>query len=66
VIQDPFSDAEFEKMSPARQAPSASSANRQFEFQKSSRDFLRVHNETLSVAAMCVNNPDCLSLGING
>jgi len=28
--------------------------------------FIRVHNETLSVAAMCVGNPDCSPLGIDG
>jgi hypothetical protein len=27
--------------------------------------FMRAHNETLSVAAMCVSNPDCSSLGID-
>jgi hypothetical protein len=32
-----------------------------------SRDFsaMRPHNETLSVAAMSVGNPDCSPLGIN-
>ena len=28
--------------------------------------FLRVHNETLSVVAMCVNNPDRSPFGIHG
>jgi hypothetical protein len=40
--------------------------NRRFEFEKRSQLFIRVHNETLSVAAMRVNNPDCSTLGING
>ena len=33
-------------------------ANRRFEFHKRSQPFLRVHNETLSVAAIRVCNPD--------
>jgi hypothetical protein len=32
-------------------------ANYRFEFQKSRQLFLRAHNETLSVVAMCVGNP---------
>jgi hypothetical protein len=39
--------------------------NRRFEFQKRSQLFIRVHNETLSVAAMRVCNPDCSPVGIN-
>jgi hypothetical protein len=31
---------------------------RRFKFQKSSQLFIRTHNETLSVAAMSVGNPD--------
>jgi hypothetical protein len=31
---------------------------RPFNFQKSGQLFIRPHNETLSVAAMCVSNPD--------
>jgi hypothetical protein len=34
-------------------------ANRRFEFHKRRQLFICSHNETLSVAAMCVNNPDC-------
>ena len=37
---------------------SAVSANRRFEFQKRSQLFIRTHNETRSVAAVCVSNPD--------
>jgi hypothetical protein len=33
-------------------------ANRRFEFDKRSQLFIRVHNETLSVAAMRVSNED--------
>jgi hypothetical protein len=29
------------------------------EFEKSSQFFIRTHNETLSVVAMCVSNEDC-------
>jgi hypothetical protein len=36
----------------------SASANRRFQFQKRSQYFIRSHNETLSVAAMCVSNPD--------
>jgi len=37
-----------------------------FEFHKRSQLFIGLHNETLSVAAMSVNNPDCSPAGING
>jgi hypothetical protein len=43
----------------------AASPNRRFEFQKRSQLFIRVHNETLPVVAMRVNNPDRSPLGIN-
>jgi hypothetical protein len=33
--------------------------NRPFQFQKGSQYFIGTHNETLSVAAMRVGNPDC-------
>jgi hypothetical protein len=39
--------------------------NGPFQFQKSSQFFIRVHNETLSVVAMRVSNPDRSSAGIN-
>jgi hypothetical protein len=32
--------------------------NRPFQFQKRSQLFIRTHNETLSIAAVCVSNPD--------
>ena len=38
---------------------------RRFEFEKRSQLFIRAHNETLSVAAMCVCNPDRSPLGIH-
>jgi hypothetical protein len=40
-------------------------SNRRFKFQKSSQLFLRTHNETLSVVAMRVSNPDRSPVGIN-
>jgi hypothetical protein len=33
-------------------------SNRRFQFDKRSQLFIRTHNETLSVVAMCVCNPD--------
>ena len=46
--------------------PLISGANRCFKFQKRSQLFISAHNETLSVAAMCVSNPDCSPAGIHG
>jgi hypothetical protein len=40
-------------------------ANCRFQFQKSRQLFIRTHNEALSVAAMCVGNPDRSPVGIN-
>ena len=39
--------------------------NRRFQFQKRRQLFIRSHNETLSVVAMCVRNPDRLPVVIN-
>jgi hypothetical protein len=39
--------------------------NRRFKFDKRSQLFIRTHNETLSVVAMCVGNKDCLPVRIN-
>ena len=35
------------------------------QFHKRGQLFIRVHNETLSVVAMRVNNPDCSPIRIN-
>jgi hypothetical protein len=43
-----------------------SGTNRRFKFHKSGQLFVRSHNETFSIAAMCVCNPDRLPVGING
>jgi len=34
-------------------------SNRRFKFDKRRQLFIRMHNETLSIVAMCVNNEDC-------
>jgi hypothetical protein len=39
--------------------------DRRFKFEKSSQLFIRVHDETLSIVAMCVCNPDGSPVGIN-
>ena len=40
--------------------------NRPFRFQKPAQLVIRMHDETLSVAAMCVGNPDCSPATIHG
>jgi len=42
------------------------SANRRFQFQKRSQLFIRPHNVMLSVAAMCISNPDRSRVAIDG
>jgi hypothetical protein len=66
LIQIRFSDAEFGKISPARQAQFATSPNRRFKFQKRSQLFIRAYNKTLSVIAMGVSNPDCSAFAVHG
>jgi hypothetical protein len=44
----------------------AASADRGFEFQKRSQLFIGVHNETLSVVAVCINNPDRSTFAVDG
>jgi hypothetical protein len=39
--------------------------NRRFEFEKRGQPFIGTHNETLSIAAVRVNNPDSLPLRVN-
>jgi hypothetical protein len=38
---------------------------RRFQFNERPQLFIRMHNETLSVIAVCVCNPDCSPVGIN-
>ena len=45
---------------------SRTDANGRFKFKKRSQLFIRSCNETLSVAAISVNNPDCSPVGIHG
>ena len=45
--------------------PLQSFFDHRFQFNKRSQRFIRMHNETLSVVAMCVSNPDCSPVGIN-
>jgi hypothetical protein len=51
-------------MNPSTQIPH--NPNRRFEFHKRSQLFIRSHDETLSVVAMCVRNPDRSPVGIHG
>ena len=39
--------------------------NRRFKLDKRSQYFIRTHNETLCVAAMCISNPDCAPIRIH-
>jgi hypothetical protein len=54
----------FEKISTVSQDNSATS-NHRFKFQKRRQLFIRPHNETLSVVAVCVCNEDRSPVGIN-
>ena len=51
---------------PARVRLPGGGANRHFQLHKRSQLFLRMHNETLSVVAMRVCNPDRSTAGIQG
>jgi hypothetical protein len=65
LIQVRSNDAEFEKISPNCQTNSPQAPDRQFQFDKRSQHFIRAHNETFSVVAMRVGNPDCSPVEIN-
>jgi hypothetical protein len=62
---NPLETRSLEKITPACQARNPQPGIRRFEFEKSSQFFIRVHNETLSVVAVRIRNPDCLPSGIN-
>src|SRR5262249_21131979 len=64
----PKDRASFGLSCPSTQAEKTpnTKANRCFEFDKRRQLFIRSHNETLSVVAVCVNNPHCSRLRING
>jgi hypothetical protein len=55
----------FERISPACQHNSLQARVARFEFQERGQLFIGVRNETLSVAAMCVCNPDRSPVEIN-
>jgi hypothetical protein len=49
----------------SRGKPKEDRPNRRFKFHKRRKLFIRTHNETLSVAAISVNNPDRSPAGIH-
>jgi hypothetical protein len=61
----PFEDAEFGENYANLSSQFAASVDCLFKFHQRSQLFIRVHNETLSVAAMCVRNPDRSPVEIN-
>jgi len=65
LIQDPFSDAEFGKNLANLSNQFAASADRPLQFNKRSQRLIRTQDETFSVAAMRICNPDCSPFGIN-
>jgi hypothetical protein len=54
-----FSNAEFGRNLASLSMQKPATPNRRFQFQKRRHLFIRTHNETLSVIAMRVSNPDC-------
>jgi hypothetical protein len=66
LIQIRLAELSLAKIPTASQEYSLQDPNWRFKFHKRSQLFIRTHNETLSVAAMRVCNPDGSSLGING
>ena len=65
LIQDRLGDADFGKNLAKLSNQFTASASRRLQFQKRCQLFIRSHNETLSVVAMCVCNPDRSPAGIN-
>jgi hypothetical protein len=64
LIQIRLATPSLSKITPACQANSPN-PNRRFKFHKRYQLFIRVHNKTLSVIAVCVSNPDRSPVGIN-
>jgi hypothetical protein len=60
-----FISGEFRKNLASLSRQIAASAYRRFQFRKGSQLFIRTDNETLSVIAMGVNNPDRSTVAIN-
>jgi hypothetical protein len=59
LIQIRLTSIEFGKNLANLSSQFAARTSRRFHFQKRGQLFIGVHNETLPVIAMCVNNPDC-------
>jgi hypothetical protein len=59
-LQDPETRSAFDLFSQQMDT------NRPFQFQKRSQLFIRVHNETFSVIAVRINDPDCSQVVIHG
>jgi len=55
---DPFSSVEFYKNPGCVSSQFAALADRQFKFQKRGQLLIGMHNETLSVVAICIRNED--------
>jgi len=62
---DPFSDAEVEELAPACQSNSPQARIGDSSSRNTVSFSSRTHNQTLSVAAMRVRNPDRSPVGIN-
>jgi hypothetical protein len=60
-----FNDVEFGKNLANPSSQNAPTSNHRFKFHKSGQLFIRVCNQTLSVVAMSVCNPDRPPVGIN-
>jgi hypothetical protein len=57
--------ADFGKTAPACQCQKLRPPSHHSRFYKRRQPFIRTHNETLSIVAMRVSNPDCSPAGIN-
>jgi hypothetical protein len=63
---DPFSDVEFAENYANLSSGKNATANGRFQFEKRRQLCICTHNETLSVVAMYVNNPNRSPVGIQG
>jgi hypothetical protein len=60
-----FAFREFGRNLANRSNQFAATVNHRFKFQKCSQLLISMHNESLSVVAMRVSNPDCSPVEIN-
>jgi hypothetical protein len=60
-----FISGEFRKNLASLSRLFAASTDRRFEFQKRGQLLIRTHNETLSIVAMSVCNPECSPAAIH-